>query len=91
MASGAHTDETLEEEVQAMYDGGFRGMELCQLSNTGIDVATFSYGSKMWEHTVKVVMNKALDLGMTVSLTSGTNWNTSNVPGLDPDSQAANQ
>lgn len=28
---------------------------------------------------------------MEVSLTSGTNWATSNVPGLDPDSQSASQ
>ena len=31
MAEGGHTDETLLEEVQAMYDAGFRGVELCQL------------------------------------------------------------
>ena len=30
MAEGGHTDETLEEEVQAIYDAGFRGIELCQ-------------------------------------------------------------
>lgn len=28
---------------------------------------------------------------MTVSLTSGTNWATANVPGLDPHSQGASQ
>ena len=28
---------------------------------------------------------------MTVSLTSGTNWATANIPGLDPQSQAASQ
>ena len=91
MAEGAHTDETLEEEVQAMYDAGFRGVELCQLNVSGLDAETYGYGSEQWNHDFHLVLNKALDLGMTVGLTSGTNWNTANIPGMDPDSQAANQ
>ena len=91
MAEGAHTDETLEEEVQAIYDAGFRGIELCQLDNGNINAGDYGYGSDQWNHDFHLVMNKALDLGMTLGLTSGTNWNTTNVPGLDPDSQAANQ
>lgn len=91
MAEGGHTDETLEEEVQAIYDAGFRGIELCQLSLNNLDAATYGYGSEQWNHDFHLVMNKALDLGMTVGITSGTNWNTTNVPGLDPDSQQAMQ
>ncbi len=91
MAEGAHTDETLESEVQAMYDAGFRGLELAQLNETLIDASVYGYGSEQWNHDFHVVLNKALDLGMTVGITSGTNWNTTNVPGLDPDSQAAMQ
>ncbi|WP_270739476.1 glycosyl hydrolase [Massilioclostridium coli] len=91
MAEGGHTDETLEEEVQAIYDAGFRGIELCQLDVKGLDASIYGYGSEQWDHDFHLVLNKALDLGMTVGLTSGTNWSTANVPGLDPDSQAANQ
>lgn len=91
MAEGAHTDETLEEEVQGLYDAGFRGVELCQLNVSGLDASTYGYGSEQWDHDFHLVLNKALDLGMTVGLTSGTNWSTANIPGLDPDSQAANQ
>jgi len=91
MAEGGHTDETLIEEVQAMYDAGFRGVELCQLNVGGMDAATWGYGSEQWNHDFHLVLNKALDLGMTIGMTSGTNWNTSNVPGLDPDSEAAMQ
>ena len=29
MAEAGHTDETIRAEIQAMYDGGFRGVELC--------------------------------------------------------------
>ena len=91
MAEGGHTDETLLEEVQAMYDAGFRGVELCQLNVGKMDAGVYGYGSEQWNHDFHLVMNKALDLGMTVGITSGTNWNTANVPGLDPDSQGANQ
>ncbi|MDE6591307.1 MAG: hypothetical protein K2K53_13410, partial [Oscillospiraceae bacterium] len=91
MAEGAHTDGTLEEEVQAMYDAGFRGVELCQLNESSLDASVYGYGSEQWNHDFHVVLSKALDLGMTVGITSGTNWNTTNVPGLDPDSQAAMQ
>ena len=91
MAEGAHTDQTLEEEVQALYDAGFRGVELCQLDVGGLDGTQWGLGSDQWNHDFHLVVNKALDLGMTVGITSGTNWNTTNVPGLDPDSQAAMQ
>ena len=91
MAAGMHTDETIKEELQAMYDAGFSGVELCQLADKTIDEKTYGYGSRQWENDVKLILNTALDLGMTVSLTSGAGWSTANVPGLDPDSQAANQ
>ncbi len=91
MAEGAHTDETLLEEVQAIYDAGFRGMELCEQVDTSVSDADYGYGSDQWDHDLKLVLDKALDLGMTVSLTSGTNWATANIPGLDPQSQAASQ
>ncbi len=85
------TDDAFLEEIQAMYDAGFRGVELCMQSDRNADDATYAYGSPMWAHKWKMMMSKLLDLGMTVSLTSGTNWSTSNVPGLDPDSQQAMQ
>ena len=91
MAEGAHTDETLLEEIQRMYDGGFRGMELCEQVDSSVSEADYGYGSDQWDHDLKLVLENALDLGMTVSLTSGTNWATANIPGLDPQSQAASQ
>ena len=91
MAEGAHTDETLLEELHAMYDAGFRGLELCEQNDGTVDEKDYGYGSDQWDHDMRLVMNEALDLGMTVSLTSGTNWSTANIPGLDPDSAAASQ
>ena len=87
------TDESLLEEVQTLYDGGFRGVELCMQNDSGAPAATYAYGSAMYAHKWKLLINKLLDLGMGVYMTSGTNWGTSNVPAsyLDPDSQGANQ
>ena len=91
LAEASNTDEALLEEIQAMYDAGFHGVELCMQSDNNAPDADYAYGSDMWSHKWKLMMNKLLDLGMEVSLTSGTNWSTSNVPGLDPDSQQASQ
>ncbi len=91
LGEAAHTDETLLEEIQKLYDGGFRGVELCMQSDSAAPDALYAYGSDMWAHKWDLMMNKLLDLGMSVYLTSGTHWATSNVPGLDPTSQAAMQ
>ncbi len=91
LGDASHTDETLLEEIQKLYDAGFRGVELCMQDDLAAANPTYAYGSEMWTHKWNLVMNKLLDLGMSVYLTSGTNWATSNVPGLDPTSQAAMQ
>src|SRR5690606_33754841 len=79
------------EEIQALYDAGFRGVELCMQTDGVAPDEDYAYGSDMWAHKWNLMMNKMLDLGMGVYLTSGTNWSTSNVPGLDPTSQQAMQ
>lgn len=91
LAEASNTDEVLLQEIQNMYDAGFHGVELCMQTDDNADDATYAYGSEMWSHKWKLMMNALLDHGMEVSLTSGTNWATSNVPGLDPDSQEASQ
>lgn len=93
LGSASATDETLLEEIQALYDGGFRGVELCMQTDSAAPDEDYAYGSEMWSHKWKLMMNKLLDLGMGVYLTSGTNWATSNVPAssLDPGSQSALQ
>ena len=91
LGDASHTDETLLEEIQALYDAGFRGVELCMQNDPAADDGDYAYGSPMWEHKWNLMMHTLLDLGMSVYLTSGTNWATSNVPGLDPTSQAAMQ
>ncbi|WP_156393653.1 glycosyl hydrolase [Nocardioides sp. Root140] len=91
LGDASATDETLLEEIQALYDAGFRGVELCMQDDTAAPNDVYAYGTEMWTHKWNLMMNKLLDLGMGVYLTSGTNWSTSNVPGMDPASQSAMQ
>ena len=48
----------------------------------------YAYGTAMWTHKWNLMMNKMLDLGMEVYLTSGTNWATLQRPRPGPASQA---
>ncbi|WP_300266687.1 glycosyl hydrolase [Microbacterium sp.] len=91
IGDASHTDDTIREQIQHLYDAGFRGVELCMQNDPGAPDDVYAYGTDQWEHKWELMMNELLDLGMSVYLTSGTNWATSNVPGLDPTSQAAMQ
>ena len=66
LGSASATDETLLEEIQALYDGGFRGVELCMQSDGVAPDKDYAYGSEMWSHKWKLMMNKLLDMGMAV-------------------------
>ena len=93
LGDASNTDEALLNEIQALYDGGFRGVELCMQDDSEAPNESYAYGSEMWAHKWNLMMNKLLDLGMGVYLTSGTNWATSNVPAseIDPASEEALQ
>ena len=93
LGEASNTDEVILDEIQALYDGGFRGVELCMQNDEEAPDETYAYGSEMWAHKWNLMMNKLLDLGMGVYLTSGTNWATSNVPAssIDPASEEALQ
>ena len=93
LGDASNTDEALLDEIQALYDGGFRGVELCMQDDGEAPDEVYAYGSEMWTHKWNLMMNKLLDLGLGVYLTSGTNWATSNVPAssIDPASEEALQ
>ena len=91
LPEGAHTDETIIEEITTLHDQGFTGFELCMLNESNINTNIYAYGSEEWAHDVKLAIETASELGMSVSLTSGTNWSTANIPGLDPNDEAASQ
>jgi hypothetical protein len=90
MTQGAHTDETIKESVKEVADAGFGGIEFVMLNDTNVSAAEFGYGSEEWTHDVKTVIQECTKYGMSASFTSGTNWNTANVPGLDLNDEAAN-
>src|SRR4029079_18707886 len=69
LGEASNTDESLLSEIQALYDGGFRGVELCMQSDPAAPTATYAYGSPMWTHKWNLMMNRLLDLGMSVYLT----------------------
>ena len=80
------TDEQLKTEIQQMYDSGFDGVEICMQTREA-PTEDYAYGSDMWAHKWKLMLNTLLDHGMSVSLTTATNRASSNLPGLDPHSQ----
>ncbi|MCL2164728.1 MAG: hypothetical protein FWH55_10155, partial [Oscillospiraceae bacterium] len=54
-------------------------------------VLTYSWGSEEWIHDQRVVIERATELGMGFSLTSGTHWANANLPQstLTPDDDGA--
>ncbi|MEE0421703.1 MAG: glycosyl hydrolase [Lachnospiraceae bacterium] len=91
LAQGSHTDETIVEEIKTMHEQGFTGVELCMLDDATIDTEKYAYGSAEAVHDWTLAIETATEYGMSVGLTSGTHWKAANIPGLDPDSEAAGQ
>ncbi len=90
LAEGSNTDETIKETVQSAYDSGLGAVEFATLE-AGVDAKTYSWGSEEWVNDSHKVIEAATELGMGASFTSGTHWKTANLPGLDPNSDAASQ
>lgn len=90
LAEGSHTDETIQETIQSAYDSGIGAIEFATLE-AGVDAETYSWGSDEWINDSHKVIEEATKLGMGASFTSGTHWKTANIPGLDPNSDAASQ
>lgn len=90
LAEGSNTDETIKETIQSAYDSGIGAVEFATLE-AGVDAKTYSWGSDEWVSDSHKVIEEATALGMGASFTSGTHWKTANIPGLDPNSDAASQ
>ena len=92
LAEGSHTDETLKESVQELYDDGYGGIEFVTLDESQyLDKETYAWGSPEWIHDTKVIIEECNRLGMSVSMTSGTHWSTANLVSITPDEEAASQ
>ena len=69
IGEASNTDEALlVEEIQALYDAGFRGVELCMQSDRNAPDDTYAYGSEMWSHKWKLMMNKTAGSGHDIEL-----------------------
>src|SRR4051812_22639129 len=90
LSQGAHTDQTIKESVKEIADAGFAGIEFAMLNENRVDATKFAYGSPEWTHDVKLIISEATKYGLGASFTSGTHWATANIPGLDPNAEAAN-
>ena len=62
LAEASNTDEVLLQEIESMYDAGFHGVELCMQNDEASPDETYAYGSKMWAHKWKLMINSLLDL-----------------------------
>ena len=49
-----------------------------------IDHARYGWGAEEWVHDSQVVVEETTRRGMSVSLTSGTNWSNANLPTITP-------
>ena len=45
LGEASNTDEVILDEIQALYDGGFRGVELCMQNDEETPDETYSNGS----------------------------------------------
>ena len=90
LAEGSNTDQTIKETIQSAYESGIGAVEFATLE-AGVDAKLYSWGSDEWVSDSHKVIEEATALGMGASFTSGTHWKTANIPGLDPNSDAASQ
>lgn len=91
LAEGTHTDQTLKEGVQSLFEAGYGAIEFVTLNETGVDHKRYAWGSEEWKHDSELIINEATKYGMGVSFTSGTNWGTANLPTITPDDEEAAQ
>ena len=56
-----------------------------------LDDATYAWGSPEWVHDSKLIIEECQKLGMSVSMTGGTNWATANLINITPNQEEASQ
>ncbi|MDO4276872.1 MAG: hypothetical protein Q4D16_24700 [Eubacteriales bacterium] len=69
-----HTDETLIQSVNELYEQGYGGIELLCLNDSSIDNSLYGWGSEEWKHDLLVIVEECGKLGMSVSFAAGPDW-----------------
>lgn len=96
LAEGSHTDETLKECIDELYENGvgaveFVTLDVSQLSDDPELNDRYAWGSEEWIHDSRLIIEYCTEKGMGVSFTSGTHWGTANLINITPDSEQASQ
>lgn len=92
LAEGSHTDATLRESIQELYEAGYGGVEFVTLNESKyLDNENYAWGSPEWLHDTRIIIEECSRLGMSVSMTSGTHWATANLISITPNEEAASQ
>ena len=92
LAEGSHTDETLKESIQEIYNDGYGAVEFVTLDESAyLDDARYAWGSEEWVHDSQLIVEECTKLGLGVSFTSGTHWSTANLTTITPDEEKASQ
>lgn len=92
LAEGSHTNETLTESIDELYECGFGSVEVVTLDESAhLDNATYAWGSKEWVEDTQLIVDECTKRNMGVSFTSGTNWSTANLFTITPDEETAAQ
>ena len=71
---GYHTDETLKEAVNNLYEQGYGGVELLCLNDSSLDNSIYGWGTEEWKHDLLVIVEECGKLGMSVSFAAGPDW-----------------
>ena len=92
LAEGSHTDETLKESIQEIYNDGYGAVEFVTLDESAyLDDTRYAWGSEEWVHDSQLIVEECTKLGLGVSFTSGTHWSTANLTTITPDEEKASQ
>lgn len=91
LAEGSHTDETLRNEIQMLYNFGFGAVEFLAMPDNGVDTTLYGWGAEEWIHDTRIVLEEVTKRGMGASMTSGANWSNANLPTISPDDKASSK
>lgn len=71
---GYHTDETLRESIEQLYELGYGGVEILCLNDSSVDNFLYGWGTEEWKHDLLVVAEECGKRGMSVSFAAGPDW-----------------
>ncbi len=77
LAQAYHTDKTIVESIENLYELGYGGVELLCLTAVEKGSSLYGWGSEEWYNDMKLVVETCGKLGMSVSFAAGPNWQPS--------------